>query len=207
MKTNFLFSTIVLLLFVSCTQKEIIADFDYEISQPFKVRFHNRSMNAYSYKWNFGDGNYSNSKNPEHKYSGKGVYEVTLFAFGENGQQKTSYNITIEDPTHCDISKIVLNKIPINNQYYKFVCLGSGVKKVWETDWVLISSANIPYTFNINESIWLSLDELHFCLYKSDNKNFDGELVSKALLNISTLHSNFWEAAGNNQFNVYFNWY
>ncbi|MCX6833871.1 MAG: PKD domain-containing protein [candidate division Zixibacteria bacterium] len=60
-----------------------MADFDTEIREYCvggSVSFFNRSMNATSYLWNFGDGTTSTSMNPSHTYTIAGVYSVSLVA-------------------------------------------------------------------------------------------------------------------------------
>jgi PKD repeat protein len=51
----------------------------------------------YSWNWSFGEGNYSELRNPTHQYSANGTYNVTLFvegAYGNDTLTKTDY-ITI----------------------------------------------------------------------------------------------------------------
>lgn len=45
------------------------------------VKYNNLSSNAVSYKWDFGDGNFSNTFNPTHQYSAYGNYNVKLVAY------------------------------------------------------------------------------------------------------------------------------
>ncbi len=46
--------------------------------------FENRSRNAITWEWNFGDGNTSTEQMPQHGYDRPGEYEVTLYAFNED---------------------------------------------------------------------------------------------------------------------------
>lgn len=56
-----------------------------------------------NYLWNFGDGNFSNEKNPEHTYLNQGVYDITLSVTNSSdGQIRTE---TIKD-------LIVINPTP-----------------------------------------------------------------------------------------------
>ncbi len=52
---------------------------------PADVKFINKSENAVSYSWDFGDGETSTEENPTHTYAEKGEYEVNLVAEGEDG--------------------------------------------------------------------------------------------------------------------------
>ena len=53
---------------------------------PFRVHFRNRTTNAQSYRWIFGDGSPdSYEENPTHVYQFAGTWEVTLIATGTGG--------------------------------------------------------------------------------------------------------------------------
>lgn len=60
---------------------DFVADNMEFCKQPATVKFTNLSENAYSYHWNFGDGNTSTLVNPTHNYQNLGSYNVTLTAF------------------------------------------------------------------------------------------------------------------------------
>lgn len=53
---------------------------------PSTVSFINKSTNAVSYSWEFGDGATSTEENPSHEYAAKGKYEVKLTATDANGE-------------------------------------------------------------------------------------------------------------------------
>lgn len=66
---------------------------------PLKVQFRDKSTNnPASWKWSFGDGTYSTSKNPAHTYRKVGKYTVTLTAKNRAGSNtKTMLNyITVK---------------------------------------------------------------------------------------------------------------
>lgn len=60
------------------------ADFEYAVDG-LKVTFTNKSANATSYKWNFGDDETSKEANPEHTYAAAGTYTVKLTAANADG--------------------------------------------------------------------------------------------------------------------------
>lgn len=60
------------------------ADFEYAVDG-LKVTFTNKSTNATSYKWNFGDDETSKEANPEHTYAAAGTYTVKLTAANADG--------------------------------------------------------------------------------------------------------------------------
>ena len=49
------------------------------------ISFINKTKNATSYLWKFGDGNTSTETNPRYSYSSAGVFNVTLVARSDNG--------------------------------------------------------------------------------------------------------------------------
>ena len=55
------------------------ASFTYNINNN-TVNFINLSTNATDYHWNFGDGNFSNSENPEYTFTDVGDYSVELIS-------------------------------------------------------------------------------------------------------------------------------
>jgi PKD repeat protein len=63
----------------------------FEVSPTFvfvndeKVRCFNLSQGADSYLWEFGDGDTSKVKEPFHKYMVAGVFDITLWAYSNNG--------------------------------------------------------------------------------------------------------------------------
>lgn len=57
------------------------ADFNFNVIGNGNVEFFNSSLNASTYLWDFGDGNFSNLLNPTHDYLAVGQYEVSLIAY------------------------------------------------------------------------------------------------------------------------------
>jgi PKD repeat protein len=71
------------------------------IANDESVRFFNLSQGADSYLWDFGDGDTSKLKDPFHKYMEEGIYEVTLWAYSNNGcadKYVLTPGITVEPP-------------------------------------------------------------------------------------------------------------
>jgi gliding motility-associated-like protein len=52
-----------------------------KLSFPIRVRFFNESKDADAFLWDFGDGNTSTDKDPEHTYLSAGDFDVTLTVF------------------------------------------------------------------------------------------------------------------------------
>lgn len=67
-----------------------VANYTYQhIGKSLTVQFQNRSTNAQSYRWDFGDGNLSTSKNPLVVYNRAWVYNVCLTVVDTCGKEDT----------------------------------------------------------------------------------------------------------------------
>ncbi len=87
------------------------ADFQPEPSEgeaPLEVSFLNKSINAVSYNWDFGDGKSSFLESPElHNYYVPMQYVVTLFATSEkNCTDSVTYRYITVEPSKLDIPNV-----------------------------------------------------------------------------------------------------
>lgn len=109
MKRNFLFFVFAILfsaLLTTCKKDDSgsipVADFTGTPTagtSPLQVSFTDLSTNnSTSWQWNFGDGNSSTLKNPEHTYQNAGTYAVKLTAINSHGSN-----------THTRINYITVN--------------------------------------------------------------------------------------------------
>lgn len=99
---SFLLSTGCLMLFFSCNKP--IANFTTDSAEyvaPADVSFINNSKNAVSYKWDFGDGNFSEEFSPVHAYKTSGNYLVKLTAFEKNKSMLIQKRLMITPPKEC----------------------------------------------------------------------------------------------------------
>jgi PKD repeat protein len=62
---------------------------------PLYVMFTDRSKDATSWSWNFGDSATSTQQNPEHIFTKTGVYIVNLTAINGNGTNSTSAQVVV----------------------------------------------------------------------------------------------------------------
>ena len=62
--------------------------------------FNADNITADNYYWDFGDGNTSNEKNPNHSYSQPGIYDVTLVVDTPDGSQ--SFDLQVQIPENED---------------------------------------------------------------------------------------------------------
>jgi PKD repeat protein len=87
------------LLLTSCS-KDPIADFVVDLAEPGigeTVYFTNRSMDANSYEWDFGDEFVSNSFNASHYYDMDGTYTVSLKAMYKDRFDVKTLTIRVVD--------------------------------------------------------------------------------------------------------------
>lgn len=63
------------------------------------IFFNNQSLEALSYKWDFGNGKSSEEDSPYTFYDTKGSYIIKLIATNEDGSDSIAEAITIFDPT------------------------------------------------------------------------------------------------------------
>lgn len=82
------------------------ADFAYTgggCTAPCAVLFENKSKDASSYSWDFGDGTTSSDPNPTKTYNVGGTYTVSLTANGEGGTSQTSKQVLIQQSTQSQL--------------------------------------------------------------------------------------------------------
>ena len=72
-----------------------------EDKAPAEVTFTNESVNAETYEWDFGDGDFSSEESPKHLYQSSGNYLVTLKATKGKKTTTTEKRIVINAPLVC----------------------------------------------------------------------------------------------------------
>lgn len=82
--------------FVNTAPSAPTADFDWDATGK-TIQFVNKSKNATSLEWDFGDGSKSTETNPSHEYANAGSYPVTLTAKNAGGSA-TAGKIVQTDP-------------------------------------------------------------------------------------------------------------
>ena len=120
------------------------ADFSTDIlsgkgTAPCKVIFTNKSINADTYLWDFGDGTTSNLQNPTHTYAIGGTYTIVL----------TTTNALTHDSNTISISYVV-NSIIFKVDYTPLTIISQVTKGVTFTN----KSSNISsYLWNFGDGI------------------------------------------------------
>ncbi len=105
-KKKRVFAIYLVLAIFSCSEEDAeptLPNSDFSIVEPRfingnahifdredEVQFENLSSNAIRYEWKFGDGEVSSLKNPKHRFSEVGEYEVKLTAYSGVGASSES---------------------------------------------------------------------------------------------------------------------
>ncbi len=108
---NILFGILVILL-TSCAKP--IAGFTFKVDKkiaPTNLQINNISTKTDKYYWDFGDGNFSNERNPTHIYLQSGNYTITLKACKGSNCTMKSEKLHIEPPHDC----MILLETPYGN--------------------------------------------------------------------------------------------
>ncbi len=116
----------MILLTISCkkdnnkddnnSKQKPIADFNYSGDgnyAPCTVTFTNKSQNATSFLWDFGDNASSTTDNTTHIYTKGGVFTVRLTAYNTEGENTITKTVNIKaPPTSAYIKKVILSLFP-----------------------------------------------------------------------------------------------
>jgi hypothetical protein len=126
MKKNITIISLILTFIVGCTTDgtkpitETKANFDFNIvtlAPHGLVEFIDKSTNAETLTWDFGDGQTETGKDPIHDYVKEGIYTVTLTA--SKGSKKHSISKTMEmkggDYQQVFVKSVSIKKIPNTN--------------------------------------------------------------------------------------------
>jgi len=104
------------------------------ICEKTNAKLTNRSSNAATFKWDFGDGQTSTAANPEHMYDTAGVYKITLYAYNPgtcNGVDSISTTVTVETTPIANFRHAPF--IPITNEPITFENLSQmATSYVWD---------------------------------------------------------------------------
>ncbi len=109
MKSKILPILLIPLLFIACKQNEPeeinpLASFEYT-QDGLTVSFVNKSTNANSYLWAFGDGSTSSEKDPIHTYTQEGEYTILLSVRNITKTNQRSIQITVSKQESQPVAK------------------------------------------------------------------------------------------------------
>jgi len=128
---------------------------------PWQVQFQDSSISAFTWAWNFGDGNTSTLQNPLHTYNTPGNYMVTLMTTDTTGCESTFSNpvpLNVQQPptglfTMSDSSGCAPLSVTMNNMS------GTGLNYTWNFGDGTTSSAMSPvHTYTNPGSYTVSLE-------------------------------------------------
>ena len=134
------------------------ASFTYTTQAPLTVIFSNKSTNATTYEWDFGDGSTSTDKNPTHRYSTAQSYMVTLVAKNANGSSEYRETIKLTAPK-VYVKGIEYETIGQQNKYYKSVCEDDDFfsNTWWNTSYTpLLNDSKLPYQYIFSSPVELT---------------------------------------------------
>jgi len=100
---------------------------------PLKLRFNNKLNSFDSCRWTFGDGGYSNEKNPEWIFDVAGEYNVVLNVFGTDGRLATSSAVITVFPNPLARFEITPEKAVLPDDEIRFLNFSAdAVKYNWD---------------------------------------------------------------------------
>jgi len=110
-KSLFLLTALIGLMTINSCKKDEptpkpTVDFAYTgggCTAPCAVLFENKTKDAATYSWDFGDGTNSIELNPTKTYNVGGTYTVTLTATGEGGTASSSKQVLIQQSTQSQL--------------------------------------------------------------------------------------------------------
>ncbi|MCS4305025.1 PKD domain-containing protein [Chryseobacterium sp. BIGb0232] len=161
---------------------DVYSRFKYEFTGGFTVKFTNKSKNATTYLWDFGDGTTSTLENPEHTYSAQGNYNVQLTtnACGGNSTKTkllplgslSTKETDIEDPAQI---------YPNPTQNFITIITRKKAEILSLTD---ASGRMVSYLLNTTDSGYtVQLHHLsagvYFLKYKTGEKEFTKKIIKK----------------------------
>ena len=147
-------------------QQKLIVDFEASSTNNGELSFKNKSTGATKYKWDFGDGEFSEEVSPTHKYTVNETrgFVVKLTAFAANGTQESKEERVTVVVEAKKLSSLVAdfsaNRQPNDTkQIFKFTNKSVGaVKYYWDFgDGGKSSDVNPVHTYNFSEDKTLNV--------------------------------------------------
>ena len=178
------------------TIKDASADFSYTPITPYagqKITFTNKSTNAYSYEWDFGNGKTSKENNPTTTFE-QGTWTVTLTAWNKDKSQKDRFQKTINvkaKPTKVQLTHFIINSVDYEDsdgRYWDdkstdgpdvyFMLYDSNNKQILKSKNITDVTPNkLPHTFTISNT-YLSLSETYKIILKDYDAIIDDTMLS-----------------------------
>ncbi|MFT4522847.1 MAG: gliding motility-associated-like protein, partial [Bacteroidia bacterium] len=165
----------------SSVQANFVADTLYCFTNQL-VQFFNKSVNANSYLWSFGDGNTSTAPNPSHTYASTGPHSVKLVVNGcffgsKDTMLKAKY---IQYDSLRDICSGIL--LPFGTWNTVHACNGFIYDNGGELDYEAVKRDTLTVDFAGSDSCVLVFQEFDYedgydSIYVYDGYNTSGKLI------------------------------
>jgi PKD repeat protein len=135
-KVTVLYDNTIVLNSKVVLRKPIGAFFDVSLSggcSPLKVKFFNNSISYDSCRWIFGDGGFSDEKNPEWIFDLEGEYKIVLNVFNSEGAQATASTTITVHPKPIARFEITPEKPVLPDDEIRFLNFSvNAVRYKWE---------------------------------------------------------------------------
>jgi PKD repeat protein len=117
---------------------------------PATLDFTNTSIDAADYSWNFGDGSAaSTNREPSHKYTGAGTYQVTLTASVGGKSSTKTQTITIQPSyTSVKVTGITIASTTQTSSFTGYFNLTLNGASVYSTSAINVSAVPASFTFS-----------------------------------------------------------
>ena len=128
--------------------QEVVIDYEISRLSPLMFRFDNRSTGCDSYRWDFGDGTWSESADALHTYEAIGTYTVTMTVTANGERYNKSMTVDVSQPD-VYVAGFVIYHIPYENKYYRLVFKDDALlPSSWDfqTSWTpMLCENDLPY--------------------------------------------------------------
>lgn len=180
MKFQKIFIPIVAIVFLAACSRPI-AQFEtpqtaYKANS--EITFSNKSTDAESYLWDFGDGNTSTDKEPKHTYEKEGTYTVTLTAKDAKDKESiTTQTIKVERPAlSADFEYELSSSVAPATVTFKNTSTGAD-KYVWDFgDYTQSDKENPTHKYRFSGNYTVKL----YALYGGKRKVIEKQVVIDA---------------------------
>lgn len=177
-------------------QEDLNAAFSYDRETPLMISFFPIVGKYDSYKWDFGDGTWSNGKEAMHTYEALGTYTVTLTVTNNGNTASAKQTIKLTQPT-AYVDGFTIYSIPYENKCYQLVFKDDALLPSswdWETIYFPLSNEDIPFSYTMNTKKEFTNPAQHdywtISLMRANSFNGDGE---KSCLKCKLLQSDLMQ--------------
>lgn len=181
-----------------------VADFEFMVEENTgNVTFTNKSENAVSYEWEFGDNKISSEKDPVHVYEASGSYEVILTAINDKGSTNSKsktveINILVAKP-EIDVTIDGTFADWDNIPWREDIKLGGDLQKIKiaatdETVYIFMQGTKSLYTNANKNAVFMDLDYNSSTGDTGNARLKDGKGGADAMQQIAGFHVWGWRS-------------